>query len=80
MRTFSQPRRGHCASCDGRLPGPPIFRRDETYCCLGCAENGPCICTYEQDLADDGVDHMGLPFLEVPVASPVADRVPARSR
>jgi hypothetical protein len=35
---------------------------DETYCCLGCAQNGPCVCTYEQDLADDGVDNLGLLF------------------
>lgn len=35
---------------------------DEAYCCLGCAQNGPCVCTYEQDLADDGVDNLGLLF------------------
>jgi hypothetical protein len=35
---------------------------DELYCCLGCAGGGPCICLYEADLAEDGVDHLGLPF------------------
>jgi hypothetical protein len=35
---------------------------DETYCCTGCAAGGPCLCTYEADLADDGVNHLGLPF------------------
>jgi len=33
---------------------------DEAYCCLGCAQGGPCVCTYEADMADDGVDHLGL--------------------
>jgi hypothetical protein len=62
MHTFAQPRRGYCASCDGTITGEPVYRMDEAYCCLGCADGGPCICSYEQDLADDGVDHLGLPF------------------
>jgi hypothetical protein len=37
---------------------------DEAYCCIGCAGGGPCVCTYEADLADDGVDGLGLPFPE----------------
>ncbi len=64
MHVFASPRRGYCASCDSLLPDParPVYRMDETYCCVGCAHGGPCICTYEQDLADDGVDHLGLAF------------------
>lgn len=54
-------RRGQCASCEGAAPNP-VFRMDERYCCLGCADGGPCICLYETDLADDAVDHLGLPF------------------
>lgn len=54
-------RRGQCASCEGEAPNA-VFRRDELYCCLGCAGGGPCICLYETDLADDGVDHLGMPF------------------
>jgi hypothetical protein len=33
---------------------------DEAYCCTGCAEGGPCVCNYEADLAEDGVDRLGL--------------------
>jgi hypothetical protein len=40
---------------------------DETYCCVGCAHGGPCVCTYEADLAEDGVDGLGL--LAAPVAA-----------
>ena len=64
MHVYASPRRGFCASCDGEISGAPVFRMDEAYCCLGCAQNGPCICTYEADLADDGVDRLGLPFVD----------------
>ena len=75
MRTFASPQRGYCASCDSLLIDRPVYRMDETYCCLGCAHGGPCVCTYEQDLADDGVDHLGLLFAIEPVvaADPVLD-------
>jgi hypothetical protein len=36
---------------------------DEAYCCVGCVVGGPCVCNYEADLADDGVDGLGLPFV-----------------
>ncbi len=73
MHTYASPRRGYCASCDGVITDRPVYRMDEAYCCVGCAEGGPCVCTYEQDLADDGVDHIGLPFLTEPArVEPVA--------
>jgi hypothetical protein len=79
MHTFASPRRGYCASCDGVITDRPVYRMDEAYCCLGCAQNGPCICTYEEDLADDGVNNLGLPFAMEPVVagepSGAADRV-----
>lgn len=71
MRVFASPRRGHCASCDGVITGRAVYRMDEAYCCLGCAEGGPCSCSYEADLADDGVDHLGLAFPMEP--APVAE-------
>ena len=66
MHVFKSPKRGYCASCDGRITDTPVYRMDEAYCCIGCAGGGPCVCTYEADLAEDGVDHLGLPFAEVP--------------
>ena len=72
MHVFASPRRGHCASCDGVITGRPVYFMDETYCCLGCSGGGPCICTYEADMAEDGVDHLGLPF-PAPQAAPVLE-------
>ena len=71
MRMFSNPRRGYCASCEATLTGRPVYRMDEAYCCSGCAHGGPCVCTYEADLADDGVDNLGLAF-------PIVVAVPER--
>ncbi len=81
MRTYSSPRRGYCASCETLLTSRPVYRMDETYCCAGCAQGGPCVCTYEADLAEDGVDHLGLPFrmdlgrVEASASEAEADRV-----
>jgi hypothetical protein len=66
----TQRRRDVCASCETEIEYRPVFRLEETYCCIGCAGGGPCMCLYEQDLADDGVDHLGLPF-PMPERSPV---------
>lgn len=83
MTTATRRRRALCASCDGVITEMPVFRMDEPYCCLGCADGGPCICTYEQDLADDGVDHLGLPFAmdaieEFPDVTPTRTSEPDR--
>jgi len=69
MKTTTTPRRGRCASCEGELIGRPVYRMDETYCCTGCAEGGPCVCLYEPDLAEDAVDGLGLAFA-------ISERVP----
>ncbi len=74
MKTTTTPRRGRCASCEGALIGRPVWLMDETYCCSGCAAGGPCVCLYEPDLADDGVDGIGMPFhVEGRVATPIAN-------
>jgi hypothetical protein len=49
-----------CASCEEVINGRPVHKSGHTYCCGGCADGGPCLCSYEPDLAADGVDHMGL--------------------
>lgn len=60
MRMFRSPRPGYCASCEGVITARPVYHLDEAYCCAGCAQGGPCVCNYEADLADDGVDGLGL--------------------
>jgi hypothetical protein len=80
MKRFASPRRGYCASCEDRITGSPVYRMDEAYCCMGCAHGGPCICTYEADLAEDGVDGLGLLATPEPaVAEPAhGARIPIR--
>ena len=78
MHTFASPQRGHCASCDGVIADRPVYLMDEAYCCLGCAQGGPCVCTYEQDLADDGVTGLGLPFRVDEAGAGAAPAEPAR--
>jgi hypothetical protein len=80
MHTFASPSRGYCASCDGVITGRPVYRMDEAYCCIGCAGRGPCICTYETDLADDGVAGLGLPFAVRSETAELADPETAPSR
>ena len=81
MNAYAEPRRGRCASCEGHLSADYLYRMDETYCCIGCAGGGPCVCLYEQDVASDGVDGLGLPFAmgsgdPVPSGEPSDSRMP----
>jgi hypothetical protein len=79
MHIYAKPRRGYCAACDGVITGRPVYRMDEAYCCVGCAHNGPCVCSYEADLAEDGVDGIGLPFaIEEPVTIGAGQGEPVR--
>jgi hypothetical protein len=87
MSAFITPKHDICASCEITLTGWPLYRADEAFCCPGCADGGPCVCTYESDLAHDGVDGLGLPF-GLPVAvpptaatpTPTPERIAARVR
>ena len=40
----------HCANCGVEIPWRPAVHRGKTYCCGGCAQGGPCYCSY--DLTD----------------------------
>lgn len=45
-----------CESCDIDLTALPLWRGERYYCCSGCAEGGPCICSYADDPARLGED------------------------
>jgi len=49
-----------CANCFAEFDWTPAIEGDEEFCCAGCAQGGPCICTY------------GAPPLPVPTAAPEA--------
>ncbi len=38
-----------CDSCDIDLSGSPLMVRGKAFCCSGCAEGGPCVCSYEKE-------------------------------
>ena len=40
----------HCANCGVDIPWRPAIHHGKTYCCGGCAQGGPCYCSY--DLGD----------------------------
>lgn len=37
-----------CTSCDVDLTHAPTLAGGDAYCCKGCREGGPCVCTYEE--------------------------------
>jgi hypothetical protein len=36
-----------CANCGVDIPWRPTFHRGNAYCCGGCAQGGPCYCSYD---------------------------------
>jgi len=36
-----------CDSCDIDLTASVMLFQGRAYCCSGCADGGPCVCTYE---------------------------------
>ncbi len=53
-----------CSGCHRPFDGHPVFVRDTAFCCAACAGGGLCACFVDADLADDGVDGLGLAFGE----------------
>lgn len=46
---MDEPKR--CDSCDVTLGEIPFIANGNVFCCHGCAEGGPCVCTYVNDSA-----------------------------
>ena len=36
-----------CGTCGVEIPLLPAVHRGKTYCCGGCAQGGPCYCSYD---------------------------------
>ncbi len=51
-----------CANCLRTFSSSPFGSGNTTYCCRQCEARHLCTCLTEVDLADDGVDGLGLPF------------------
>jgi len=39
--------RSRCETCGIVIRWQPTIIGDKTYCCLGCAQGGPCECDYD---------------------------------
>jgi hypothetical protein len=76
---MSASRQRHCAGCYRPFTGSPVFREDTPFCCTACAAGALCACFAEADLADDGVDGIGLAF-GVPNRATVNSGMLVRSR
>lgn len=37
----------HCANCGMEIAWRPAIHHGESYCCGGCAQGGPCYCSYD---------------------------------
>lgn len=38
-----------CTTCDHAVTGRPVFHLGLAFCCAGCAADGPCMCSYDED-------------------------------
>jgi hypothetical protein len=77
-----------CATCDHPIVGHPVFHIGLTFCCAGCAADGPCMCSYDveeparplallEQAENEIVEPVGgrvfaEPQVREPVAAPVA--------
>ena len=41
-----------CGTCGVEIPWRPAVHRGQTYCCGGCAQGGPCYCSYDLATVD----------------------------
>ena len=46
-----------CANCGVEIPWRPAIHRGKTYCCGGCAQGGPCYCSYDLTERDSRRPH-----------------------
>lgn len=36
-----------CGNCGAEIPWEPVTLGERVYCCGGCAQGGPCYCSYD---------------------------------
>lgn len=36
-----------CRNCGAAIPWTPVISDGAPFCCLGCAQGGPCYCSYD---------------------------------
>lgn len=75
MRRLTTTRPFTCVTCQIEIVGEPLFHVGLPFCCAGCLADGPCVCSYDRELAPDPrVRHC------LDVADFIATPAPARDR
>lgn len=41
-----------CSNCGVEIPWKPVTHQGRFYCCGGCAQGGPCYCSYDLTALD----------------------------
>jgi hypothetical protein len=49
-----------CQSCGIVIRWQPTIVEDRTYCCIGCAQGGPCVCDYDNLPRVDEINALAL--------------------
>jgi hypothetical protein len=61
MVTASEPTAAtRCANCGVEIPWRPVLHRGAPYCCGGCAQGGPCYCSYDAAAGGETVNLAAL--------------------
>lgn len=63
-----------CATCDHPIADRPVFHIGLTFCCAGCAADGPCMCSYDASEVDPPAFALADEAEEV-LVEPVGGRV-----
>ena len=66
-----------CTSCRLEIRHHPTFHVGLAFCCAGCVVGGPCVCSYDDDIAGDDQALAAPARPAVEDRPPVDDRVPA---
>ena len=49
MRRLSTEYPYTCVTCEAEIRGRAVFHLGLPFCCSGCAANGPCNCSYDEE-------------------------------
>jgi 6-pyruvoyltetrahydropterin/6-carboxytetrahydropterin synthase len=63
-----------CANCFIDFAWQPVMLEDEAFCCAGCAQGGPCICTYREEPVTAAPSVPPLTVTPEPPAQPEEER------
>jgi len=61
-----------CASCEAEIAHKPTFHVGLAFCCAGCVADGPCRCSYDEEVTDDHALFSAFALLETPVVAGAA--------